>query len=357
MNKIILPLLIGSALFAGSAEAQTPVSGPPYSSQGPYIGWNNLTGSTGETDFVNNRGLGLGGFVFMNTPSSGSPLTSLMILNASGNLGVGTNDPISRLTLAGSSTQNPNNSGSPIDYNGEGLTFINNAPTGSFNLGGIRIVQKNGYYLDNGDMVFTVGRTGGATLDAVTIQGASGYFGIGTPSPSAPLEINGNVKLTGGSGASMSYADGTVQSTAWTGVLSGGDYAESVDVTGERTEYMPGDVLVIDAEHPDRFRKASEPYSHMVAGIYSTKPGVTGRRQTTVKSSDELPMAMIGIVPTKVSTENGPVLPGDLLVASSTSGYAMKGTDKDKLTGAIIGKAMGHLEHGDGLIEVLVTLQ
>jgi len=171
--------------------------------------------------------------------------------------------------------------------------------------------------------------------------------GIGTASPSDKLEVIGNFNLTTGSGAHMTYSNGTVQSTAWTGVLSGGDYAESVDVTGVRTEYVPGDVLVIDPEHPDHFRKASEPYSHMVAGIFSTKPGITGRHQTNVKSPDELPMAMIGIMPTKVSTENGAILPGDLLVASSTAGYAMKGTDREKMTGgAIICKAMGHLEHG-----------
>lgn len=195
-----------------------------------------------------------------------------------------------------------------------------------------------------------------ATTNALVMT-LAGNVGIGTTASNAKLEVNGNIKLTAGTGSSMTYTDGTVQSTAWTGVLTGGDYAESVDVTGVRTEYLPGDVLVIDPEHPDRFRKASEPYSHMVAGIYSTKPGVTGRRQNSMKSPDELPMAMIGIVPTNVSTENGAILPGDLLVASSTAGYAMKGTDKEKLTGAIIGKAMGHIEHGRGVIEVLVTLQ
>jgi hypothetical protein len=114
---------------------------------------------------------------------------------------------------------------------------------------------------------------------------------------------------------------------------------------------------MIDPEQPDRFRKASDPYSHMVAGIYSTKPGVTDRHQSTPKSTDELPMAMIGIVPVKVSAENGAILPGDPLVASSTAGYAMKGTDREKMIGAIIGKAMGHLERGEGKIQVLVTLQ
>ena len=70
-----------------------------------------------------------------------------------------------------------------------------------------------------------------------------------------------------------------------------------------------------------------------------------------------MPMAMVGIVPTKVSTENGPVHDGDLLVSSATPGYAMKGTDRDKLTGAVLGKALGTLESGMGVIEVLNSLQ
>jgi hypothetical protein len=35
----------------------------------------------------------------------------------------------------------------------------------------------------------------------------------------------------------------------------------------------------------------------------------------------------------------------------------MKGTDRSKMLGAVIGKAMGNLSAGKGVIEVLVTLQ
>jgi hypothetical protein len=176
----------------------------------------------------------------------------------------------------------------------------------------------------------------------------------------APIVARAGIQLPSGSGASMTFPDGTVQATAWNGTTLGGDYAESVDVTGDRKAYEPGDVMVIDPESPDKFLKASEPYSTMVAGIYSTKPGLTGRRQQSVDPTwrtDEVPMAMMGIVPTKVSAENGAIKPGDLLVASSTAGYAMKGTDRERLTGAVIGKAMGHLDAGKGVIEVLVSLQ
>jgi hypothetical protein len=95
----------------------------------------------------------------------------------------------------------------------------------------------------------------------------------------------------------------------------------------------------------------------MVAGIYATKPGVIGRRQSMGKSTVDLPMAMVGIVPAKVSAENGAIRKGDLLVTASTAGYAMKGTDRSRLVGAVIGKAMSSLDSGKGVIEVLVTLQ
>ncbi len=75
-----------------------------------------------------------------------------------------------------------------------------------------------------------------------------------------------------------------MQSTAWTGTLTGGDYAESMDVTGSRTEYEPGDVLTLDPEHPGQVLKAAQPYSTLVAGVYSTRPGAVGRRQKTDKT-------------------------------------------------------------------------
>ena len=183
---------------------------------------------------------------------------------------------------------------------------------------------------------------------------APGNVGIGTTAPAQKLEVNGNMQVDGGI-----YFPGssTPQTVPYTGITCGGDYAESVDVTGDRKHYEPGDVLVIDPNTPGKFLKSAAPYSTSVSGIYSTKPGTLGRRQTTAQSPDEVPMAVVGIVPAKVSAENGAVHPGDLLVSSSKIGYAMKGTDRSLLTGAVIGKAMGNLDSGTGVIEVLVTLQ
>jgi hypothetical protein len=43
--------------------------------------------------------------------------------------------------------------------------------------------------------------------------------------------------------------------------------------------------------------------------------------------SSEVPLAVVGIVPCKVTAENGAIARGDMLVTSSRVGYAMKGTD------------------------------
>jgi len=193
----------------------------------------------------------------------------------------------------------------------------------------------------------------------LSLNPLGGNVGIGTTSPGAPLEVDGNVKLTAGSGASMTFQDGTTQSTAWNGTLTGGDYAESIDVLGDRAAYEPGDVIVIDDTETGKFNKSAQSYSKLVAGVYSTKPGLVGRRTTADRPDKEaeVPMAMMGIVPTKVTTENGPIGRGDLLVSSSRPGYAMKGTDRDRLTGAVIGKALAPLKSGSGVIEVLISLQ
>ena len=147
------------------------------------------------------------------------------------------------------------------------------------------------------------------------------------------------------------YVAGTVNQ-------NGADYAESVAAAGARDNYEPGDVLVIDENGDRQMALSSEPYATNVAGVFSTKPGIIGSQHEMGEyPENEIPVAMVGIVPCKVSTENGPIHRGDLLVTSSTSGFAMKGTDRTRLAGAILGKAMQSLESGTGVIEVMIATQ
>ena len=117
--------------------------------------------------------------------------------------------------------------------------------------------------------------------------------------------------------------------------------------------------MTVDPARDRRFKQVSQPYSTLVAGIYATKPGILATPHTMddPRLASEIPLAMVGIVPCKVTAENGPIHRGDLLVSSSTPGHAMKGTDRNRMLGAVVGKALGSLDQGTGVIEVLVTLQ
>jgi hypothetical protein len=67
---------------------------------GTYLTWNTQIPNTGMTEFVNNRGLGAGGFGFYNT-ADGTTMTPLMTVQGDGNVGIGTNTPEAKLHVNG----------------------------------------------------------------------------------------------------------------------------------------------------------------------------------------------------------------------------------------------------------------
>jgi hypothetical protein len=174
----------------------------------------------------------------------------------------------------------------------------------------------------------------------------------------------------------------------------GADVAEYVDVN-EAVE--PGDVVELDPHNPKHYRKARTPYSSLVVGVISSNPGLVlglklseqaapqpdlGRllakranpspsiaqigqgtlllsgvsiSGVAMQSQGERPLlALIGRVPVRATTENGPIRVGDLLTSASKPGYAMRCESAEKCEGAIIGKALEPLEEGEGLILVLL---
>lgn len=151
------------------------------------------------------------------------------------------------------------------------------------------------------------------------------------------------------------------------GTISGGgaDIAEAFDVEGSTRSYEPGDVLVISTEEDRTVARSSSAQSRRVVGVYATKPGVLLSENGTETDLDsQVPMGVVGVIPTKVSEENGAIERGDLLVTAETPGHAMKAEPKViegmevYPQGAIIGKALEAFEGpGTGTIDVMVNLK
>src|SRR5690606_26349793 len=140
---------------------------------------------------------------------------------------------------------------------------------------------------------------------------------------------------------------------------SGADIAESFDVTGHISKYEAGDILIISVDKDRAVEKSNKPYSSLVAGVYATKPGVLLTEENIdADLSGQVPLGVIGVIPTKVCLEGGAISRGDLLVTSSTPGVAMK-ADPDKVkVGQVLGKALEPYTTGSiGKIKVLVSIK
>jgi hypothetical protein len=132
-----------------------------------------------------------------------------------------------------------------------------------------------------------------------------------------------------------------------------GDLAEKVDLAIDDT-VEAGDVLVVDINAPDTYRRSSQSFEQAVAGVVSTNPNiVVGNGRTNYTAI----MAMVGRVPVKVSGENGAIHKGDLLVTASSTGYAMKyNADRDERIGmvGVIGVALESFDGERGKVMALI---
>jgi len=146
-----------------------------------------------------------------------------------------------------------------------------------------------------------------------------------------------------------------------------GFYAGSADVAewvrvSEPVE--PGDVLELDPNHPGHYRKSRGPCSDLVAGVVSTEPGVVLGSPTPdfafptlasgLSTDDHALLALLGIVPMKVTDEGGPIQPGDLLTTSSSPGYAMRCNADEEGNCALVGKALESFDGKKDVIKVLL---
>lgn len=210
---------------------------------------------------------------------------------------------------------------------------------------------------------FGTGRA--ARFDNFNNSNANPAVHITTTGTGSGLFVNhtgtsGNIAIFQSGNSNVARIDKTGRGFFNNGTQTGGaDLAEAFDVNGNTNDFEPGDVLVISADKDRTVEKSTEPYSTLVAGVYATKPGILLTEENIDSElTGKVPMGVVGVIPTKVCLEGGPIKRGDLLVTSSIPGVAMRANRAKVEVGQVLGKALQEFDSAiSGKINVLVNVK
>ncbi len=178
------------------------------------------------------------------------------------------------LASAGSGTVQGVN-GTTFSPGGNGVFGNNTASTGGGGGGVIGITDSADFgfsYAVRGSAPATTGSAIAFFGESFSSGGTAGYFlnraggniivgHVGQNDDQSVFRVDGTGRV---------FADGGFQP-------NGADFSESMTVTGSRTRYAAGDLLVIDPSATRQLGLAQQPYSTLVAGIYSTRAGNAGQ--------------------------------------------------------------------------------
>jgi hypothetical protein len=254
-------------------------------------------------------------------PNSFAGSGAAMVLKTNtGNIGIGTSTPSSRVEIVGQ----------------DGLAVTGFQPFITLrdaNANNARSFVQG----VNGDIALIPDSFAGGGA-AMVLKNISGNVGIGTAQPAARLHVVGDVHVTG-----------DIR-------LTNADCAEDFEVC-DGEDIAPGTVVVLSEE--GFLRRSTQAYDRRVAGVVS---GAGDYRPGLILDSREAPgnrrsIALLGKTFCNVDATCAPIEVGDLLTTAELPGHAMKATDPARAFGSIIGKAMRPLTHGQGLIPILIALQ
>jgi hypothetical protein len=308
-----------------------------------------------------------------------------LAITPAGNVGIGTPNPTSKLTVATSLAGLEH-----TDGNVRLTTFIGAASAGGWF--GTMSTHKLQFFVNGGSPSMTIdtaknvgigtqepgaklhlyepanslsqrietgagvnawSRTEYANADGMWIVGTSRAFNgnqfyihrFGMPGITFGIQPNGDA-----------YLQGTMSCKVLT-ITGGADIAEPFKMSS--SEIPKGSVVVIDEENPGHLKLSTQAYDAHVAGVVSgangIKPGISLHQEGAIESGENV--ALSGRVYVRADADLGAIKPGDLLTTSDTPGHAMRASDHAKAQGAILGKAMSGLKEGKGMVLVLVTLQ
>lgn len=113
------------------------------------------------------------------------------------------------------------------------------------------------------------------------------------------------------------------------GFTGGADLAERY---ASAETLSPGDVVALTPNNVGAVQKTTTAYQSDMLGIVATEPGLL----IGTDAGDASPIALVGRVPVKVTTENGAIKAGDRLTSASIPGYAMKATHAGRVLGTVL---------------------
>jgi hypothetical protein len=181
-------------------------------------------------------------------------------------------------------------------------------------------------------------------VDADTLDGISSasflrsdandsHSGSITPSSDNALDLGSS---------SLRYNE--VYAVTFRGVATSAQYADLAEKYETEKELEAGTVVCFGGAK--EVEACAHENDHRVAGVISTDPAYMMN-----SNGEGQYVALTGRVPCKVV---GPIAKGDLLVSSEVEGHAK--ANNDAQPGRIIGKAVGSIDSGEGVIEVLVNM-
>jgi hypothetical protein len=259
---------------------------------------------------------------------------NVLVVDATGNVGIGTTSPRARLDVAGDI--NLGNAERDADVS---LDMVRGGGAGRQGQGRV-VVRHSEQAPYSGSITIEPRWYNGSEYEYkrnVLVVDATGNVGIGTSNPQYPLDVNGRTR------------------TSVLEITGGGDLAEPFEISDSQP-IPKGALVIIDEENPGQLKLSHQAYDKRVAGVVSgaggINPGLTLTQEGVLEGGQNV--ALSGRVYALATAANGPIKPGDLLTTSEIPGHAMKATDHERAYGAVIGKAMSTLEGGEGLVLVLI---